>query len=812
VVVVGGGVIGTSVAYHLAAAGWDDVVLLERDRLTSGTTWHAAGLVCTFGSFSTTSLELRRHTRDLYERLEAQTGVATGFRAVGYLPVTADADRLEELRRAAVLARHVGVDVHEVSPAEVGERFPLARVDDLLAGFLAPDDGRANPVDVTMSLARGARMRGATVIEGTPVTDVLMCGSGTGRRRVTGVRTPVGDVECEAVVVCAGMWSRQLAARSGVALPLQALEHSYLVTDRIDGVDGSWPVLEDPACHGYYREEGGGLLVGLFEPAAAAWHLDAIPDDASFATLRPDWDRLAPFVARATSRVPAAADAGIRTFFSGPESFTPDLAPLVGEVPEVDGYWVAAGLNSVGILTGGGIGHLVARWLVDGDPGADVTGLAPDRFHPYQANAAYRGTRIVESLGLVYAPHLPGRPPATARGARRSPVHDRLAAAGAWFRDVSGWESPDWYDPGGRPRVDRLSWGREPWFAHWAAEHRAARDGAVLMDMSFMAKLLVQGRDAGRVLDLVSANAVDGAAGVVTYTPWLNHRGTIEADLTVTKLDDTTFWVVASDTAHRHVLTWLRRAVGEQHVAVTDITGGWAQLNVQGPGSRDVLARVTSADLGDGAFPFRAAREIEIGLARVLCLRLTYVGELGYELYVPAEQALHVHELLCGAGRDGGLRHAGLRALGSLRLEKGYRDYGHDIDTTDTPLEAGLGFAVAWDKPGGFLGRDALLARRDRGPLTRRLAQVLLLDPEPLLFHGEVVRRDGVDVGYVRAGSYGWTLGGAVGLAMLDTGGEPLDQAWLDAGEITVDVAGTRHPARASLRPLYDPAGTRVRG
>jgi heterotetrameric sarcosine oxidase gamma subunit len=412
---------------------------------------------------------------------------------------------------------------------------------------------------------------------------------------------------------------------------------------------------------------------------------------------------------------------------------------------------------------------------------------------------------------MVYECHYPGRSMRTARGAKRSAVHDRLAAHGAYFRDVSGWEGADWYAPPGvDPVVGQLSWQRQNWFPYWAEEHRAAREGVVLMDMSFMAKLLVQGRDAGALLERVSANRVDGAPGTITYTQWLNERGTLEADLTVTKLDDDRFWVVASDTAHRHAETWLHQHVGNQHAFVTDVTSGWAQLNVQGPRSRELLQSLTSADLSNAAFPFRTAREIDLGYARVLCVRITYLGELGYELYVPTEQAVHVYDRLVAAGAAFDLRHAGLKALSSLRMEKGYRDYGHDIDNTDSVLEAGLGFAVALDKPGGFLGRDAVVAKRAEGPLTRRLVQVLLRDPKPLMFHAEVVYRDGVPVGYVRAASYGFTLGGAIGLAMIDAG-EPLDQAWLDAGTWEVDIAGRRSPATASLRPLYDPQMQRVR-
>ena len=805
-VVIGGGVIGTSVAYHLAHLGWRDVVLLERDRLTSGTTWHAAGLMVTFGSTSETSTRLRQYTRDLYARLEDETGLATGFKPVGLIEVAADEGRLEEYRRVSAFNRLMGVDVHEISPVEVAQLFPLARTDDLLAGFYIPEDGRVNPVDVTMSMAKGARMQGATILEGVPVTEVLHS-----RGAVTGVRTPYGDIEAEYVVNCAGMWARQLGQAAGVSIPLQAAEHYYLITEGIGGLDNTWPVLEDPSSYGYFREEGGGLMVGLFEPVCAPWHVDRIPEDFSFGQIPPDWDRMGPYLEKAMARVPVSSDVGVRTFFCGPESFTPDLAPVVGPAPELRNYFVAAGLNSIGILTGGGLGQAMAHWIVDGDPGIDVTGMHIDRLHGYQTTPEYRATRTVESLGMVYECHYPGRSMRTARGAKRSAVHDRLAAHGAHFKDVSGWEGADWYAPPGvDPVVGQLSWQRQNWFPYWAEEHRAAREGVVLMDMSFMAKVLVQGRDAGALLERVSANRVDGEPGTITYTQWLNERGTLEADLTVTKLDDDRFWVVASDTAHRHAETWLHQHVGDQHAFVTDVTSGWAQLNVQGPRSRELLQSLTSADLSNAAFPFRTAREIDLGYARVLCVRITYLGELGYELYVPTEQAVHVYDRLVAAGAAFDLRHAGLKALSSLRMEKGYRDYGHDIDNTDSVLEAGLGFAVALDKPGGFLGRDAVVAKKAEGPLTRRLVQVLLRDPEPLMFHAEVVYRDGVPVGYVRAASYGFTLGGAIGLAMIDAG-EPLDQAWLDAGTWEVDIAGRRSPATASLRPLYDPHMQRVR-
>jgi glycine cleavage system aminomethyltransferase T/glycine/D-amino acid oxidase-like deaminating enzyme len=805
VVVVGGGIIGTSVAYHLAHEGITDVLLLERDRLTSGTTWHAAGLMATFGSTSQTSTELRIYTRDLYARLEAETGLATGLKQVGLIELAIEPGRLEEYRRVAAFNRLCGVEVHEISPREVADLFPLARTDDVLAGFYIPADGRVNPVDVTMSLARGARMRGVRIAEGVPVTGFQQSGGA-----VTGVRTPLGDVAAEYVVNCAGMWARELGELAGVSIPLQAAEHYYLLTEPIEGVDGSWPVLEDPANYGYYREEGGGLMLGLFEPECAPWQVAGVPEGFSFGEISPDWDRMAPYLERSMSRIPVVAETGIKKLFCGPESFTPDLQPIVGEAPELRNYFVAAGLNSIGILTGGGVGRVVAHWIAHGRPDVDVTGIHIDRLHRYQANPEYRASRTVESLGMVYETHYPGRPMRTARGAKLSPIHQRLVAQRAYFRDVSGWEGADWYAPeGAEPVPGQLSWARPDWFGHWAAEHHAARTGVILMDMAFMAKFEVQGRDAGRVLERISANHVAGEPGRITYTQWLNEAGTLEADLTVTKLADDRFWVVASDTAHRHALTWLRRHIGDARAFVTDVTSGYAQINIQGPRSRELLATVTTADVSNEAFGFRAAAEIGIGFARVLCIRITYLGELGYELYIPAEQAVGVYDALVAAGRAVGLRHAGLKALASLRMEKAYRDYGHDIDNTDTVLEAGLGFAVALDKPGGFIGRDAVLAQKESGPLRRRLVQVLITDPDPLMFHAEVVRRDGQPAGYVRSASYGFTLGGAVGLAMIEAG-EPVSQAYLDAGEWTVQIGNAVYPAVASLRPMYDPGNKRI--
>jgi 4-methylaminobutanoate oxidase (formaldehyde-forming) len=807
VVIIGGGIIGTSVAYHLAHMGSKDVVLLERDKLTSGTTWHAAGLMVTFGSTSETSTEMRKYTRDLYARLEAETGLTSGFLPVGFIEVAADKDRLEEYRRVSAFNRYCGVDVHEISPREVKDLFPLAKTDDLLAGFYVKEDGRANPVDATMALAKGARMQGATILENVPALSVKKKNGA-----VSAVVTPYGEIACEVVVNCAGMWARQLGEKSGVNIPLQAAEHYYLITDKVPGMSQSFPVLEDPACHGYYREEVGGLMIGLFEPLCAPWKIEGIPQDFSFGEITPDWDRMGPYVERAMSRVPISLDVGVKKFFCGPESFTPDLAPVVGESPEVKNYFVAAGLNSIGILTGGGMGRMLAHWILNGRPDMDVTGMNIDRLHTYQANPEYRRTRTVESLGMVYQCHYPTRSMQTARGAKKSPIYDRLAAEGAYFKDVSGWEGADWYTPkGDKVETPKLSWGRGHWFPYWEAEHKACREGVIVMDMSFMAKFLVEGKDAGKILNQISANDVATHDGMITYTQWLNHQGKLEADLTVTKLDDDRYWVVASDTAHRHVHTWMKRHIGDAHAFVSDVTSGYAQINVQGPRSRELMQKLTTADLSNEAFPFRAAREIDIGFARALCVRITYLGELGYELYVPAEQATHVYDRITQAGKDVGLRHAGLKALASLRMEKGYRDYGHDIDNTDSVLEAGLGFAVDLKKPDGFIGKQAVLEKKAEGPLKRRIVQLKVNDPEPLMFHAEVIRRDGKPKGYIRAASYGFTVGGAVGLAMIEGGDEVVDQAYLDKGTWEVEIAGKLYPASLSIRPLYDPTSQRTK-
>ena len=807
VVIVGGGVIGCSVAYHLTRLGWRDVLVLERDQLTSGTTWHAAGLIVSGLLMDETSADIFTYSRDLYQRLEAETGLATGFKSVGYLQVACNEERLEEMRRSAAFMRNFGIDCHEISVAEARDHWPGARFDDVIGAFYTAEDGRANPVDVTMSLAKGARLGGATLAEGVAVTGVL---SEAGR--VTGVVTDQGEVRSEYVVNCAGMWARQFGALAGVNLPVQAAEHYYLITEDMPGLTPQTPVLEDPDCYAYFREEVGGLMIGLFEPVAAPWHLEGIPDTFSFGEIDPDWERMIPFLERAYERVPDARELGIRKFFCGPESFTPDLSPLVGEAPELGNYFVACGMNSLGILSGGGIGRILAQWLVDGRPDVDVTGINVNRFHPCQSNPRYLGDRVVEVLGKMYEPHYPNLGMGSARDVKRSVLHERLSAAGAHFVESAGWEIADWYAPAGlSPEVERYSWGRQNWFVFQEAEHRACREAVVLMDMSFMGKFLVQGRDAETALNYICANDIAVPVGRIVYTQWLNDRGGIEADLTVTRLSSESFLVVCSDTAHGQVSMWLDRKLSrDQHVFVTDVTSSYTQINIHGPNARALLTSVTHEDISHEAFPYLHGRYIDIDYARVLAVRVTYVGELGWELYIPTEHALQVYDRLVDTGAQFGLRHAGLQALNSLRLEKGYRDYGHDIDNMDTPLEAGLGFAVKLDKPAGFLGRDALWEQQQQGGYRRRLLQFRLRDSQPLLHHAETIYRNGKPAGYIRAGAFGFTLGSAVGLGFVESD-QPITAQQVAGDAWEIDVAGVRYPADASIRPLLDPAMERIK-
>ncbi len=806
VVIVGGGIIGASTAYHLAKRGWTDVVLLERRRLTSGTTWHAAGLITQARPTRGTRLIVRRSLR-IFESLERETGFSTGFERTGTLHLADSPERWEELRRQASACRADGIRVELITPREARELFPPLHVDDLAGALYFPDDGRGNATDTTMALARGASALGVRILEGTPATGVVRSGD-----RVVAVRTERGRIEAGHVVNATGMWGREFGAAAGVRVPLQALAHYYIVTEAIPGLPPGLPTIKSGPDHAYVKNEGAGLMVGFFEPGSYPWASGGIPEDAEFTRLPEDWDHIGPFYENMIKRLPCLAEAGIRLHFCGPESFTPDGLYHLGLAPGLRNYYVAAGFNSIGFLSGPGAGSVLADWIVDGQPPVDVPETDPRRVAPHEANRRYLERRVTETLDLAYEIHWPFQQRASARGLRRSPLHEQVRAAGAVFGEQLGWERANWYAPPGADRTEEPAFGRPSWFDPSAAEHRAVREAVGLFDTSSFGKLLVQGRDAETVLQRVSANDVGVEPGRIVYTQWLNQWGGIEADVTVTRVGEREFLVLSGPATVGRDRDWLERHIGPGEFAtVTDVSAAWAMVSVMGPGSRRMLQPLTDHDLSGEAFPFGASREIDLGLGYVRATRITYVGELGWELLIPAEYAAHVYGTLVDAGAGRGLRHAGYYAMNSLRLEKAYRSWGHDIGGRDTPVEAGLSFAVAWDKPGGFIGREALLRQRERGP-SRRLVQFALEDAGAFAYHDEPVYRDGALVGQLCSAAYGHTLGRTVGLGWVSAPEPGTEPSWYTSGAYEIEIAAERVPARASLRPMYDPASQRPRG
>ena len=804
VVVVGGGVIGVSVAYHLAEAGIQDVVLLERKELTSGTTWHAAGLVGQLRT-SINMTQLARYTSQLYRGLEEETGQATGYRQCGSISIAATAERFEELKRSASMAKVFGLEVNVLSVAEIGEKYPLIQTDDLFGGIHIPSDGYANAVDITQALAKGAKSRGARIFTDTKVESILRDGD-----EVTGVRTAEGEIRSKYVVICGGMWSRDLAASVGVNLPLHACEHYYVLFEGVEGLTPELPVLRDYDACTYYKYDAGKLLVGAFEPSAKPWGMEGISEDFCFDEIAGDFDHFEPVLHDAMKRLPALERAGIQKFFCGPESFTPDVRYHLGEAPELKNCFVAAGLNSIGLQSAGGVGKVTAEWIRDGRPPVDLWEVDVRRNMPFQGNRQYLRARVSESLGLLYATHYPYRQYETGRGVRKSAIHDRLVAIGACHGEAFGWERPNWYAPAGvEPRYD-YSYGRQNWFEHSAAEHRAVREGVALFDQSSFAKFRLEGRDAATVLNRVCANNVDVGAGRVVYTQWLNDRGGIEADLTVTRLSESAFMIVGGAETEVRDFYWLKRQIPDDaHCVLTNVTSSMGVLSIMGPRARDLLQSLTPADMSHTGFPFATSREIELGYAMVRASRITFVGELGWELYVPTEFMQHVYDHIIEAGGAVGLVHAGYHALNSLRLEKAYRHWSHDITDEDSPLEAGLGFVVKFDKPGGFIGREALLAQQEQG-IARHLVQLKLNDPEPLIYHNEPIWRGGEIVGHITSAAFGHTLGGAVGLGYVSAEPGAPAEAVLGA-TYAVEVACERYAAEVSLRPLYDPDNVKIR-
>ncbi len=804
-VIIGGGVIGCSVAYHLTKLGWQDVVLLERKKLTSGTTWHAAGLVAQLRATKNMT-KLAKYTQELLVDLEKETDVATGFRKVGSITVAKTADRLEEIRRQASMARAFGVDVEEITLDEVKSRYAHINIDDLTGAVYLPGDGQADPANVALAMAKGARNRGALIAENTRVTAIS-----TDDGKVTGVSWQSdagesGDITADYVVNCAGMWGREVGLMAGVSVPLQACEHFYIVTEAIDGLK-QLPVLRVPDECAYYKEDAGKMLLGAFEPVSKPWGMNGIPADFEFDQLPEDFDHFEPILEAAVARLPMLESAGIHTFFNGPESFTPDDAYHLGEAPNLRNFFVAAGFNSIGIQSSGGAGWALAEWMDKGARPFDLGDVDIARMQPFQNNQRYLVERSTETLGLLYADHYPYRQKATARGVRRTPFHEHLKAQGAVFGEIAGWERANWFANEGQTRAYDYAWGRQNWFENSAAEHRTLRENVGMYDMTSFGKIRVEGPDACAFLNHVCGAQMDVAPGKIAYTQFLNQSGGIEADVTVTRLTETAYIVVTPAATRPADQAWLARHIGEHRVTLTDVTAAEAVLAVMGPNSRKLLNLVSPADFSNETNPFGTAQEIEIGLGHARAHRVSYVGELGWELYISSDQAAHVFETIMEAGADVDLKLCGMHMMDSARIEKAFRHFGHDITCEDHVIEAGLGFAVKTDKP-DFIGRDAVLAKREAG-LENRLLQFKLTDPEPLLFHNEPILRDGDYVGYVTSGNYGHTLGGAIGMGYVPCKGEKLDQILASTYEL--EVAGTRVTADVSSRPMYDPKGERTK-
>lgn len=804
-VIIGGGVAGASVAYHLAKLGWKDVILLERKQLTSGTTWHAAGLIGQLRA-SSNMTRLAKYTQELYFDLEDETGVATGIKRNGSISVALTEERREELYRGASMARAFGVEVEEISPEEAKNRYPHLNNDDVVGAVYLPKDGQGDPANVTHAMAKGARQMGVQIFENVKVTDIK-----TDNGRISGVTAEQNgettDITCDHVINCAGMWAKSVGDMVGAAIPLHACEHFYIVTEGIEGL-GKLPVLRVPDECAYYKEDAGKILLGAFEPVAKPWGMDGISEDFEFDQLPEDFDHFEPILEKAIERMPLLAEAGIHTFFNGPESFTPDDRYYLGETPEVDNFWVCCGFNSVGIQSAGGAGMALAQWMEDGVPPFDLWDVDIRRVQPFQNNRAYLKERVTESLGLLYADHFPYRQPVTSRGIRRSPIHEHLKKRGAVFGESSGWERANWFADEGQKAEYEYSWKRQNWFENAKREHTAVREGVGMFDMTSFGKIRVEGRDACAYLQRLCANQMDVENGKIVYTQMLNERGGIESDLTVTRLSETAYLMVVPGATLQRDLAWLRRHLDDEFVVLTDVTASEAVFAVMGPKSRGLLQKVSPNDFSNEAHPFGTMREIEIGMGMARAHRVTYVGELGWELYVSTDQAAHVFEALEKAGESVGLKLCGLHVLDSCRIEKAYRHFGHDITDEDHVIEAGLGFAVKTDK-GDFIGRDAVLEKRKNG-LENRFLQFQLNDPEPLLYHNEPILRDGEIVGYLSSGNYGHHLGAAIGLGYVPCKGETAEQVLASTYEI--EIAGERFSAVASLKPLYDPKSERVKG
>tara|TARA_B100001559_G_scaffold227704_1_gene191477 strand:+ start:3426 stop:5870 length:2445 start_codon:yes stop_codon:yes gene_type:complete len=803
-VIIGGGIIGCSVAYHLTKLGWKDVLLLERKQLTSGTTWHAAGLIAQLRATANMT-KLAKYSQELYGSLEKETGVATGFKRCGSITVALTNERKEEIYRQASMARAFGVEVEEISPQEVKEKYSYLNIDQVKAGVWLPLDGQGDPANIALALAKGARQNGGTIIQNTKVTGFKKEG-----RRITGVNWSQGDergtTDAELVVNCAGMWGHNLGKMMGVNVPLHACEHFYIVTEPVKDLK-QMPVLRVPDECAYYKEDAGKFMLGAFEPNAKPWGMEGISENFEFDQLPEDFDHFEPILEMAVNRIPALGEAGIHTFFNGPESFTPDDAYHLGLAPEMDNVWIAAGFNSIGIQSAGGAGMALAQWITDDKKPFDLGDVDISRMQPFQGNKKYLFERSKETLGLLYADHYPYRQKASARGIRRSPFHSQLLEKGAVMGELAGWERANWYAESDQKREYEYSWKRQNWFENSAQEHRAVRENVGIYDMSSFGKIRVEGSEACEFLNYISGANCDVPIGKIVYTQFLNEDGGIEADVTVTRLSELSFMVVTPAATRLADQTWMLRHSINFNIVIIDVTSAEGVLAIMGPNSRKLLAQISSADLSNKNNPFGTAQEVEIGMGLARIHRVSFVGELGWEVYATSDQAGHIFEVIADAGQEMGLKFCGMHMMDSCRIEKGFRHFGHDITCEDHVLEAGLGFAVQVNKP-NFIGRTAVLKKQDAG-LNKRLLQFKLNEKEPLLYHNEPIIRDGKISGYISSGNYGHTLGGAIGLGYIECENETVDDLLRSSYEI--EVAGSRIKAAASIRPMYDPKAERVR-
>ena len=805
VVIIGGGVIGCSVAYHLSKLGWSDVVLLERKQLTSGTTWHAAGLIGQLRA-SANMTKLAKYTQELYFDLEKETGVSTGFKRVGSISVALTNERMEELKRSAAMARAFGVDVEEISPREIQKRYPHINLERVVGGVFLGKDGQGDPANIALALAKGARQLGATIHERVTVKKVFK-----NQNKVTGLEWidqngDRGHIACEEIVNCAGMWGHSVGKMLGANIPLHACEHFYIVTEPIAEL-AQLPVLRVPDECAYYKEDAGKMLLGAFEPNAKPWGMSGISDDFEFDQLPEDFEHFEPILKMAINRLPMLEKAGIHTFFNGPESFTPDDAYHLGRTPEMENVWVAAGFNSIGIQSAGGAGMALAQWMQDKEKPFDLGDVDISRMQPFQGNKKYLFERSKETLGLLYADHFPFRQKESARGVRRTPFHEHLKSKGAVFGEVAGWERANWFSFDGQHDEYVYSWKRQNWFENSAKEHMAVRENVGLYDMSTFGKIRVEGEDAERFLNYLCGANLSVDIGKIVYTQFLNSKGGIEADVTVTRLSETIYLIVTPAATRLADETWLRRNQKDYNVVITDITAAEGVLALMGPNSRALLSSVSPNNFDNEINPFGTAQVIEIGMGLARAHRVSYVGELGWELYISSDQCAHIFETIIDAGSDHDLKLCGMHMMDSCRIEKAYRHFGHDITCEDHVLEAGLGFAVDTDKP-DFIGKKAVIDKREVG-LEKRLVQFQLTEPEPLLYHNEPIIRDSEIVGYISSGNYGHKLGGAIGMGYIPCEGESPEE--LLSSKFEIDVSGAICAAKASLKPLYDPLSKRTK-